>query len=208
MILPTLLVMMFQLPMLDNDYLTVRMVTDQPHSEANTHRHVLDRVMIYLDDGRMQIKNVNGPVENQAWKAGQVAWSPAGGEYTGENVGDQVLRAIEIELKPSLPLGKPFVVSPFDPVKVDSKHYWVEFENSKVRVIHGKYMPYESGAEHMHSNNRAVIYLIKEQTEVTTRDGKLHVLNPPVDSVWWSGTARHRDTAGKNPIEMVVIEPK
>ena len=78
-----LYLMAFQQPMLDNEFVTVHMATDQPQSKSELHRHALDRVMIYLDDGKLRIENVNGPVENQSWKPGQVAWSPAGGVESG-----------------------------------------------------------------------------------------------------------------------------
>jgi mannose-6-phosphate isomerase-like protein (cupin superfamily) len=208
MILPILLLMMFQPPILENEYVTVHMATDQPHSKGSIHRHTTDRVMIYLDEGPMRIENVNGPVENQIWKAGQVAWSPASGEHTSENVGNKVLRIIEVELKPVVPSGKPFSVSPLDPVTVDPKHYWLEFENSRVRVIHGKYNLHETGVMHEHLSRRLVVYLTDKEMVVTTQDGKGHLLKSPADYVWWPGYAKHVDRAVDDPIEMVVVELK
>ena len=204
-----LYLMAFQQPMLDNEFVTVHMATDQPQSKSELHRHALDRVMIYLDDGKLRIENVNGPVENQSWKPGQVAWSPAGGDHTSENIGDQVLRIVEVELTPTAPSAKAFVVSPFYPVTEDPKHYRLEFENSKVRVIHGKYNLHESGIAHKHASRRVVVYLIGDQMDITTEDGKRHVMQPPAGAVWWpANSGAHRDVARESPIEMVVVELK
>ena len=38
--------------------------------------------MIYLDSGNIQIRYADGKVDNQHWKAGDVAWSPANGMHT------------------------------------------------------------------------------------------------------------------------------
>src|SRR5712691_8949790 len=43
-----------------------------------------------------------------------------------------------------------------DPVKVDSKHYKVESENSRVRVLRIKYGPHEKSVMHWHPASVAV----------------------------------------------------
>jgi hypothetical protein len=43
-----------------------------------------------------------------------------------------------------------------DPVKVGSKHYTVELENEKVRVLRTKYGPHEKSAMHSHPPSIAV----------------------------------------------------
>src|ERR671923_2523412 len=43
-----------------------------------------------------------------------------------------------------------------DPVKVDSKHYTVEFENSQVRVLRIKVGPKEKSVMHRHPNAVAI----------------------------------------------------
>jgi quercetin dioxygenase-like cupin family protein len=208
MILPALLLLAFQPSMLENGSVLVHMAVDQPHSKGKVHRHEMDRVMIYLDDGRMRIENVNGPVENQTWKARQVVWSPAGGYHTSENVGDKVLRIIEIELKPAPPSTKPFVISPLDPVKVDPKRYTLEFENARVRVFRGKYGPHEEGVMHEHINNRVVAYLTDGEIRVTAPDGTSELKKFTANTVAWGGATKHRESIGDKPMEMVVVELK
>ncbi len=42
-----------------------------------------------------------------------------------------------------------------DPVKVDSKHYKIEFENDRVRVVRIKYGPGEKSVMHSHPESVA-----------------------------------------------------
>src|ERR1035438_5691704 len=58
-----------------------------------------------------------------------------------------------------------------DPVKVDAKHYKVEFENESVRVLRISYAPGEKSVMHYHPNAVAV-YLTDGKTRMTTPDGK------------------------------------
>lgn len=43
-----------------------------------------------------------------------------------------------------------------DPVKVDAKHYTVEFENAQVRVLRVKVGPHEKSVMHRHPNAVAI----------------------------------------------------
>jgi mannose-6-phosphate isomerase-like protein (cupin superfamily)/quercetin dioxygenase-like cupin family protein len=208
MILPLLTMLAFQAPMLENEAVLVHMAVDKPHSKSALHHHELDRVMIYLDNGRMRIANADGKIENQTWKAKQVAWSPAGGDHTSENVGDQVLRIIEIELKRGAPAAKPFAISGMDPVKVDPKRFHVELENDKVRVFRGTYRPNEVGKMHEHLHDRVVAYLTTGQITVTTPDGKEEAKQLTANTVSWGVPTKHQEKIGNAPVEMVVVEVK
>lgn len=73
---------------------------DQPNGKPGAvHEHKQNRVMIYLDAGDMQIKYTDGRLENQHWKKGDIAWSPANGMHTSQNVSSQPIHIIEIELR-------------------------------------------------------------------------------------------------------------
>ena len=207
MILPVLLLMAFQAPMLENDAVLVHMAVDQPHTKSALHKHDRDRVMIYVNDGHMRIESQGAGVENQVWKAGQVAWSPAGGMHTSENIDGSVLRIIEIELKPAT-VTKPFHISPLDPVNVDPNHYKLELENDKVRVFRGKYQPQAEGVMHEHLHDRVVVYLRSGELRVTTPDGKIDTKHLVANTVSWGVPAKHRESVGDSPIEMIVVELK
>ena len=94
---------------IDNEYVRVLSVVDQPLKKPGAlHEHPLNRVMIYLDPGDIQLRYKDGQEENQHWKAGDVAWSPASGLHTSQNVSPKPVRIIEIELKTKK--GKPKIM--------------------------------------------------------------------------------------------------
>jgi mannose-6-phosphate isomerase-like protein (cupin superfamily) len=208
MILPVMMLLAFQAPMLENESVLVHMAVDQPHKKGKVHHHDLDRVMIYLDNGRQDIAYVGGKVDHQVWKAGQVAWSPAGGDHISENVGDTVLRIIEIELKPKPAATKPYVISPLDPVTVAPKRYTFLFENEKVRVFRAKFAPHEEGVMHEHLYNRVVAYLTDGEIRVIAPEGTSELRKYRANTVAWGGPTKHRESVGDSPVEMVVVELK
>ena len=69
-----------------------------PGQRSALHKHDVNRVMIYLDDGHMELTDPQGNVENVRWKAGDVRWSPAGGPHTSANVGSTTYRIISDRL--------------------------------------------------------------------------------------------------------------
>src|SRR5258706_1409754 len=119
---------------IDNDVVRILKVVDTPHQKSALHRHEYNRVMVYLDAGDMQIINEDGHKENQHWKAGQVAWSQAGGRHTSENVGSSPLRIVEIELKKPAPAASPVRKRELDPVAIDPKQNRLPFKNRHLRV--------------------------------------------------------------------------
>jgi uncharacterized RmlC-like cupin family protein len=85
---------------IENEYVRVVWATDKPVDKPGTlHEHKQNRVMIYLDAGVMRIAYADGHVENQKWKAGEIAWSPANGMHTSQNVGKTPLRIVELEIR-------------------------------------------------------------------------------------------------------------
>lgn len=110
-------------PPIENEYVRVVMATDKPEAQPSAlHEHKQNRVMIYLDPGDIQIKYADGRVDNQHWKAGDIAWSPAGGMHTSRNVGpadSKPIRIVEIEVRsPGVKaetmsiLGRPIINNP------------------------------------------------------------------------------------------------
>ena len=49
--------------------------------------------------------------------------------------------------------------SDLDPLKLDPKHYKLEFENDQVRVLRVRFGPNEKGVLHEHTMNHVVVYL-------------------------------------------------
>jgi len=69
-----------------------------------------------------------------------------------------------------------------DPVKVDPKHYKVEFENDRVRVVRIKYGKGEKSVMHGHPESIAV-FLTDARGKFTYPDGRTEDVNANAGSV-------------------------
>ena len=95
-----------------------------------------------------------------------------------------------------------------DPVKVDSKHYKVEFENASVRVLRISYGPGEKSVMHAHPNAVAV-YLTDGMTRMTTPDGKSQDKPVKAGTTAWSPAGSHLpQNAGSKPFQVILVEMK
>ena len=195
---------------IDNDVVRILKVVDTPHQKSALHRHEFNRVMIYLDAGVMEIIDEDGHKEKQHWKAGQAAWSPAGGRHTSENVGSSPLRIVEIELKKPAPAAPPVRKRELDPLAIDPKHNHLEFENSQVRVFRSWREP--GAAELMHEHvgaGRATVLLTDLDGTVKLADGATSELRGSAGDVFWSGPVTHATTnRGSKKSEVIVVEVK
>jgi quercetin dioxygenase-like cupin family protein len=194
---------------IDNDQARILVVSSAPDVKSALHKHDMNRVMIYLDAGRMTLTDPNGKVETLNFKAGEALWSPAGGLHTSLNVSGHAVRIVEVELK-SRPGGAGTSKQPvLDPVKVDPKRYKVEWENDQVRVFRARYGPHDKGVTHEHALNRAVTFITEGNMKVTTPDGESKILKTAAGDVTWGGPARHiEENLGNQPFEVVVVEFK
>ena len=166
-------------PRLDTPQARVFVATLQPHMPVISSKgHATNRVLIYLDDGVMTVKD-GGDTSTIAFKRGDVRWRAASGPYTAENTSDRPIRILEIDLKG--PPAGPLPATTLDPPAVDPKHYQVAFENEFVRVIRVHLGPGEKSARHEHILNRVVFYLNDQP-------------NAKADDVRMSGAATHVET--------------
>ena len=95
-----------------------------------------------------------------------------------------------------------------DPVKVDPKHYKVEFENESVRVLRITYAPGEKSVMHYHPNAMAV-YLTDGMTRMTTPDGKSQDMPVKAGGTGWTAAGTHLpQNVGNKPFELVLVELK
>jgi quercetin dioxygenase-like cupin family protein len=192
---------------IDNDAVRVLNVVDQPHTPSALHRHEVNRVMIYLTAGDLTVRYQDGAIDQQHWKAGQVAWSPAGGLHISENVGANPLHIIEIELKK--PASKAPMRNPkLDPVAIDPQHNILLFENAQVRVFRS--LREAGGTERMHEHagtGRVGVYLTDLNGTVKSGDGTSGALHLKAGEVSWSGPVTHATTnLGPGKLEMIVVE--
>jgi quercetin dioxygenase-like cupin family protein len=95
-----------------------------------------------------------------------------------------------------------------DPVKVDPKHYKVEFENESVRVLRISYAAGEKSVMHYHPNSVAV-YMTDGMTRMTTPDGKSQDMPSKAGATTWSAAGSHLpQNTGNKPFEVILVELK
>jgi len=193
---------------LENEFVRVSLLTDQPRSKTPLHRHEFNRVMIYLDPTELVLRYQDGEVDHQQWRKGQVAWSPGGRLHTGENLIDHTARTVEVELKKP-PSGKPFVTTARDPVKVNPKNARVEFENEYVRVLRCAYPANVREPMHEHANGGRLTVALDDVTlKVTTQGAEDRTLTLAAGhSSWSTGPVVHAAQANR-PVELIVVELK
>ena len=193
---------------IDNDQVKVIVAHQLPHVATALHEHKSNRVMIYLDAGH-QVFNYPGKKPSALdFKAGEVMWSPGGGLHTAEITSPGAVNIVEIELKKP-GHGKAPEGGAQDPVKVDPKHYKIEYENDQVRVLRVKIGPHEATPVHQHALNRVVTYVTDQDFRVTGADGKAEHTVHKAGEVSWGGPLTHKEEnlSGK-AFEAIVTELK
>ena len=95
-----------------------------------------------------------------------------------------------------------------DPVKVDPKHYKVEFENDTVRVLRITYGAGEKSVMHEHPDAMAV-FLTGGETKFHLPDGTSQVTPSKAGTTLWTPAGKHlpENTGGK-PFEVILVEIK
>ena len=95
-----------------------------------------------------------------------------------------------------------------DAVKVDPKHYKVEFENDQVRVLRITYGPKEKSVMHEHPDAYAV-FLTDVKGKFTFPDGKTQKNTQNAGSTMWTPAGKHLpENTGDKPFELVLVEMK
>ncbi len=95
-----------------------------------------------------------------------------------------------------------------DPVKVDPKHYKVEFENDAVRILRIHYAPGEKSVMHVHPDGVAV-FLADQTTKFTYPDGKSEVMSGKAGEVKSIPGGPHLpENIGDKPVDLILVEFK
>jgi quercetin dioxygenase-like cupin family protein len=95
-----------------------------------------------------------------------------------------------------------------DPVKVDPKHYKVEFENESVRVLRISYAPGEKSVMHYHPGS-TVVYLTDGKVRMTTPDGKSQDIVSKTGETSWTAAGSHLpQNVGDKPFQALLVEVK
>jgi len=95
-----------------------------------------------------------------------------------------------------------------DPVKVDSAHYKIEFENDQVRVLRISYNPHEKSVMHEHPAGVA-IFLTAGHGKFTYPDGKTEEINWEAGKTRWTPAGKHLpENLSDKPFELFLVELK
>jgi hypothetical protein len=190
---------------IENQWVRVLRVMQAPHDKSPMHEHPAS-VVVYLTDLHQKITSVDGKTRDLKKKAWEVAYFDAM-KQSEENVSDKAIEAIIVELKPGAPKAIGWPVK-LDPVKLDSKHHPVPFENDRVRVLHTILDPHVKSPQHEHPSY-VVVYLTELHTTQTLPDGR-KVDNPrkPGEIAWRDALKHETENIGDKRAEEIQIELK
>jgi hypothetical protein len=95
-----------------------------------------------------------------------------------------------------------------DPVKVDPKHYKVEFENDQVRVLRVHFGPHEKSVMHDRAAGVAVL-LTNAHNRFTSADGKTReVMGKAGETRWLDADKVLTENLGDRPSTVIVVQLK
>jgi quercetin dioxygenase-like cupin family protein len=95
-----------------------------------------------------------------------------------------------------------------DPIAVDSKHYKVELENDRVRVLRISYGPREKSVMHGHPDSVAIC-LTDMHVRFTMPDGKTEEQRAKAGQVLLTPAGEHLpESLDANRMELILVELK
>ena len=190
--------------LLDNQYVRVLQWTEAPHQKIPLHEHPA-LVSISLSASKTRFTLPDGKTREADSTAGQVTWSDPE-KHSSENLGDKAEQVIQVELKKEPTAAMTAIAPADDAVTLDPKHYKVEFQNDRVRVLRIHYGPGEKSVMHAHPANVAV-FLTDGQSKFTAPDGKATDAPFKAGQVMWSDNQKHLpQNTGAKPFELIVVE--
>jgi hypothetical protein len=95
-----------------------------------------------------------------------------------------------------------------DPVKVDAKHYTIDAENDRVRVIRARYGPREKSVMHGHPSLVAV-FLTSNHGRFTLPDGRTQERSWKAGESMIMPAEEHLpENLSDDPLEVILVELK
>ena len=95
-----------------------------------------------------------------------------------------------------------------DPTKVDAKHYKIEFQNSRVRIVRAHYGPHERSVMHNHPDLVA-IFQTDGRVKFTYPNGKTEERDMKAGQALWTPATRHLpENLTDNDMEVILVEFK
>jgi len=95
-----------------------------------------------------------------------------------------------------------------DPVKVDAKHYTVEFQNSQVRVLRIKYGAHEKSVMHRHPNSVAIFLTDSNATFTFPKGDPQNIVSKAGETRFTPGGLHLPENTGDQPFEVILVELK
>jgi quercetin dioxygenase-like cupin family protein len=95
-----------------------------------------------------------------------------------------------------------------DPVKVEPKHYKLDFENDRVQVVSVHYGPHEKSALHDHPGG-VVVILTEAHLRFTDENGKVReIFSKPGEARWYPPFKHRVENLGDTSYDAVYIGVK
>jgi hypothetical protein len=200
-------------PSFENDQVIINAPhpnVEVPGSTHKAHDHKLNRVMVYMHRGGEFLHYLDGRTVDLKWQAGEVQWSPASGMHYSEVKPDTPPftgpMIVDIGIKKGGVARKP-ANSASDALKVDPKHFKLEFENSQVRVLRVRLDPKESTSGVECTLNRLVVYITDADLRETSAAGKAEVVQrKAAEFRWIAPTKQKLENLSDQPFEAVIVE--
>lgn len=187
----------------ENSQVRVLRITFGPGEKAPLHDHP-DSVAVFMSDQQNRVTPQGAAPNDTPRKRGETL-AVAAGKHTVENTGANRSEVILVELK-GTPNPKSQSVSE-DAVRLDPKHYKVEFENSRARVLRITYGPKEKSVLHGHPATVAVLL-----TDADMRFTAATQERPPVgkagQALWGEAETHLPENLSAKPFEAVLVELK
>lgn len=189
----------------ENDRLRVLRLTIGRREKIPAHEHP-PYVTVYLSDARSRISLPGGRTRRVGRKAGETTWNEAQ-VHSSETLSEQPLELVLVELKVKPAAGNPAPLA-LDPVKVAPKHFQVEFENDRVRVLRFYEDPYVTIPMHEHPE-RVVVSLRDAHSKSILPDGNAVEIRRKAKEVGWRPPIKHAgENLSEDPYEEISIELK
>lgn len=175
----------------ENDQVKVFRALERAHVKAKFHEHKINRVMVYIQDGKQHFDFQDGrPGLDVVWKAGQLEWSKPEGMHQPEVTDDNSFNIIEVELKKP---GTAKAAQVSDATKADKKNSKVELDNDQVRILRVKLAPHAKGGKVTRTGNAVVAYISGAKAN---------------QAEWVTAGASQLENTGDKAMEAIVVELK
>lgn len=193
-------------PVIDNEQVSVTLLTAQPHGNSAPHVHARNSVLLYLAPGSDAFRPTDGRTQELRSDAGEARWLPAGSSHTARSIGDNPYRAVEVELKNQ---GRSVQTSPLDPVKLAPQSYKVLLDNPQTRVLRVHLSGRQKVPPHEHSFNRVIVYLTDHHVRITDDRGKVNDAPGKAGDIVFGLASKHaEENLRDSPVEVLVVESK